>query len=136
MSMIGLMRGYFKGVSGGMVSNNLADRIKRYEKTFSHSTVKRMPVMIRVDGRAFHTFTRSFKKPFDDWFMSSMVLAATEVAKDIQGFKCAYIQSDEVSFCLTDYDTIETEGWFDYDLSKMVSISAALMSVYFNTIFV
>ena len=111
---------------------SLADRIKRYEKTFSPMTVRRMPVMIRVDGRAFHTFTRHSEKPFDKKLMAAMVAAALEVAKDMQGFKCAYVQSDEASFCLTDYDTLETQGWFDYDLSKMVSLSAAMMSVYFN----
>jgi tRNA(His) 5'-end guanylyltransferase len=64
-----------------------------------------------------------------------MVSAACEVAKEMQGFKVAYVQSDEATFCLTDYDRLETQGWFDYDLSKMVSISAAIMSVAFNTHF-
>lgn len=111
---------------------NLGDRIKRYEKTFSHTALKRMPLIIRVDGRAFHTFTKDLNKPFDTDFMGAMVMAAYTVAKDMQGFKAAYIQSDEVTFCLTDYDTLEAEGWFDYKLAKMISISAALMSVAFN----
>lgn len=114
---------------------SLADRIKRYEKTFSFQTLNRMPVMIRVDGRAFHTFTRGFRKPFDPNLIEAMVHAAAEVAKEMQGFKVAYVQSDEATFCLTDYDGLETQGWFDYDLSKMVSISAALMSVAFNSYF-
>lgn len=67
---------------------SLADRIKRYEKTFSFSTLNRMPVMIRVDGRAFHTFTRQryFNKPFDHRLMDAMVKAACDVAKEMQGF--------------------------------------------------
>lgn len=114
---------------------SLGDRIKRYEKTFSFMAVHRMPVMIRVDGRAFHTFTRHLKRPFDSEFVSAMVAAAMEVAKDMQGFKCAYIQSDEASFCITDYDSLETQGWLDYDLSKMVSLSAALMTAHFNKVY-
>ena len=110
---------------------SLADRIKRYEKTFSFSTLNRMPVMIRVDGRAFHTFTKGLNKPFDHRLIDAMVLSARDVVRDMQGFKVAYVQSDEATFCLTDYDNLETQGWFDYDLSKMVSISAALMSVAF-----
>ncbi len=112
--------------------SSLGDRIKRYEKTFSPMTLHRMPVMIRVDGRAFHSFTRNIQKPFDKPFMAAMVSASLDVARDMQGFKVAYIQSDEATFCLTDYDAIDSQGWFDYDLSKMVSISAALMSVAFN----
>lgn len=115
--------------------SSLGDRIKRYEKTFSYSTLRRMPVMIRVDGRAFHALTRGMVKPFDSTLMAAMVASAVDTARDMQGFKAAYIQSDEATFCLTDYDTIDTQGWFDYDLSKMVSLSAALMSVAFNSHF-
>lgn len=91
--------------------------------------------MIRVDGRAFHTFTRNLARPFDTDFMEAMVQSALDVAKDMQGFKAGYVQSDEATFCLTDYDTVETQGWFDYDLSKMVSLSASMMSVAFNVNF-
>ena len=110
----------------------LGDRIKKYEKTFYHSALKRMPLMIRVDGRAFHTFTKGMRKPFDSEFMTAMVYAATNVALDMQGFKAAYIQSDEATFCLTDYDTLETEGWFNYELPKVISISASMMTLFFN----
>jgi tRNA(His) 5'-end guanylyltransferase len=60
-----------------------------------------------------------------------MVLAAQDVAKEMQGFKAAYIQSDEVTFLLTDYEDVQTQGWFGYDLAKVVSTSAALMTAYF-----
>jgi len=114
----------------------LADRIKKYEKTFCYYALKRMPLIIRVDGRTFHTFTKGLNKPFDNSLMDAMILAAKYVAKDIQGFKVAYIQSDEVTFCLTDYDTLETDGWFDYELPKVISISAAMMSVAFNKYYI
>jgi len=71
------------------------------------------------------------KRPFDPDLMAAMVAAAKDVAADMQGFKVGYIQSDEATFCLTDYDNIETQGWFDYDIAKIVSLSAALMSVRF-----
>lgn len=103
-----------------------------YEKCNHYTLTHRNPVIIRVDGRAFHTFTRKSKKPFDEDIMDAMVHAARKVAEDMQGFKLAYVQSDEATFCLTDYDDEKTQGWFDYDLAKMVSISASLMSVHFN----
>ena len=112
--------------------DSLGDRIKGYEKNFSNTAVKRMPLMIRVDGKAFHTFTKGMQKPFDHTLISAMVAAAIDVAKQMQGFKVAYIQSDEATFCITDYDSIETEGWFGYKIQKIVSISAAIMSVAFN----
>lgn len=114
------------------MNRGLADRMKGYEETFHRVAVRRTPVMIRVDGRAFHSFTASLDRPFDAKLMAAMVFAAMDVAKDMQGFKAGYVQSDEASFCLTDYDTLNTQGWFDYDVSKMVSISAASMSVAFG----
>lgn len=109
----------------------LGDRIKRYEAVTHHTATARTPLMIRVDGRAFHTFTRGMDRPFDESLIGSMVGAAKCVAEDMQGFKAAYIQSDEATFCVTDYDNIETQGWFDYDLSKIISISSALMTANF-----
>lgn len=110
---------------------SLGDRMKRYEAVTHGVATPRMPLMIRVDGRAFHTLTRGMNKPFDQGIMDAMVYAARSVASDMQGFKAGYVQSDEATFCITDYDRIESQGWFDYDLSKVVSISAAMMSVHF-----
>lgn len=113
---------------------NLGDRIKRYEAVTHHTATGRTPLMIRVDGKAFHSFTRGMARPFDKNLMASMVASAIEVAKEIQGFKAAYVQSDEVTFCLTDYDRVESQGWFDYDLSKVISLSASMMTANFNRI--
>lgn len=110
---------------------NLGDRIKRYEASYHRVATIRTPLMIRVDGRAFHSFTRGMNRPFDENFIEAMVRAAVDVASEIQGFKAGYVQSDEVTFCLTDYDQLDSQGWFDYDVVKVTSIVAALMSVRF-----
>jgi len=113
--------------------NSLSFRMKRYEKVSSPELYRKMPVIVRVDGRAFHTFTRKFKRPYDINFIEAMLSAARAVAEDMQGFKIGYVQSDEASFLLTDYDNIESQPWFNNDLSKIVSIASSLMSVYFNS---
>lgn len=112
--------------------DSLNDRMRGYEAVTSHVLTRRVPVIIRVDGRAFHTLTESYDKPFDQDFMIAMNVAAINTAAEMQGFKAAYVASDEAMFALTDYDTLTTEAWFGYKLSKIVSISAALMSVNFN----
>jgi tRNA(His) 5'-end guanylyltransferase len=115
------------------MSESIGDRMKNnYEDISRHFLVRRMPAIIRLDGRAFHTFTRNITKPFSEELICAMVLAAQDVADDMQGFKLAYIQSDEVSFVLTDYDTLQTDAWFGYNIQKMVSIAASRMSVNFN----
>ena len=117
------------------MKTSLGDRIKKYERVFKQSAVPNMPVIIRVDGKAFHTFTKRCVRPFDSTIIDSMIEAAVYTAERMQGFKAAYVQSDEVSFALTDYDSFESEGWFDYELPKLISTSAALMSVaFFNAI--
>lgn len=114
-------------------SGPLGDRMKRYEAVqTSNCLIRRVPVIVRVDGRAFHTLTASMKKPFDSDFISHMCYSARRVADAMQGFKFGYVQSDEASFLLTDFDSIMTEPWFGYDLCKVVSISSALMSALFN----
>jgi len=111
---------------------NLGDRMKRYEFVARRYLTTKVPVIIRVDGRAFHTFTRKMEKPFDLTFANAMIEASKIVAKNMSGFKLGYIASDEASFLLTDFEDTKTQGWFDYCANKIETISASLMSVGFN----
>ena len=108
------------------------DRIKRYESVSNIKMQPRSPLIIRVDGKAFHTFTRGCDKPFDQKLIDAMVNAAKDTAATMMGFKLAYIQSDECTFMLADYDTLQTQGWFGYEVNKVVSISAATFTAMFN----
>lgn len=107
--------------------------MKRYENVSKGFLTPKMPVIIRVDGKAFHTFTKRYNKPFSKSLMTAMDNAALCVMKEIQGCVACYVQSDEATFLLTDWENHETQGWFDYNLQKITSLSAAYMSVYFNT---
>lgn len=93
---------------------------------------RRTPVIIRLDGRAFHTYTRDLNKPFDEGLIEDMQQTAIYLCQNIQGAKCAYVQSDEISILVTDYDTITSESWFGFNLQKMCSISASLATGIFN----
>lgn len=115
-----------------MQHDSLGDRIKRYEQVSNPLLTPRAPLFIRIDGKAFHTWTRHMNKPFDEGLISAMVLAAQDTAGQMQGFKLGYIQSDEATFVLTDYDTHQSQGWFGYELNKVVSVSASLFTGYFN----
>ena len=112
---------------------SLENRMKdNYEHRSRIKLVRRMPVIMRLDGKAFHTFTRSCKKPFDESLRRAMCDTAHHLIEEIQGAKCAYVQSDEISILITDFDKLTTDAWFDYNIQKMTSISAALASVYFS----
>lgn len=112
--------------------DSLGDRMKGYENVSRIYLPRRLPVIIRIDGRAFHTFTRGFVKPFDNVLHKAMWRTAEELCKQIAGVKLAYIQSDEISLLLTNDDTIETQPWFDNNLQKLVSISASIATLEFN----
>src|SRR6266699_949879 len=115
-----------------MKNDELGSRIKRYEKVSDHKLLPRTPLIIRVDGKAFHTFTKGAKKPFDQDVIDAMVYAANNTATGMMGFELAYVQSDEATFMLADYDNYETQGWFNYELNKIVSITASAFTAYFN----
>lgn len=116
-----------------MQHTEIGTRFKNYELITEGHLYRRTPVIIRLDGNAFHTFTRShWGKCWSSDFNQCMSRAVENMMKKIGGAKVAYIQSDEVSILLTDYDTLVTEAWFGYDLSKVISISAGMMSAYFD----
>lgn len=119
-----------------MTYNNLHDRMKgSYESAYRIYLPRRIPVIIRCDMKAGHTFTRGLKKPFDKIFMESMQLTAQKLVKEIEGCVLAYTQSDEISLLLKNNQTIKTEPWFCNNLNKMVSISASMATAYFNHFF-
>lgn len=114
------------------MTSSIGDRMKRYEAVYDRPLTPRSPLLIRIDGRAFHTLLRKAEKPFDHAFIAAMVASAEAVAAEMQGFKLAYHQSDECTFLLTDYDNFESQGWFDYKQNKVVSITASMFTAHFN----
>ena len=113
-------------------TDSLGDRMKGYEDVNRTKLVRRTPVIIRLDGKAFHTWTKGLDRPHDSTFISIMANVTKFVTDNIQGGVFAYCQSDEISILLRDYDTITTEAWFDNNIQKMVSIAASLATGKFN----
>ena len=114
------------------MKDNLGDRMKEYEGASSIKLTKRIPVVIRLDGKAFHTLTRGMDKPYDTELMSVMQSTMKFLCKNIQGCKIGYTQSDEITLLLTDYDTLETDAWFGYKVQKMCSVAASIATLEFN----
>lgn len=116
-----------------MKGDSLGDRMKTYYEGISRQFLyRKIPVIMRLDGKAFHTFTKGCKKPFDDKIIETMQFTTETLMRKIQGAKIAYVQSDEISILISDYDALETCGWYDYNVQKMTSVSAAIASVTFT----
>lgn len=112
--------------------DSLGDRMKTYESVSKNYLMRRTPVIIRLDGKAFHTFTRGLNKPFDDTFVKLMQNTMLDLCNEIQGCVLGYTQSDEITLVLIDYQKRDTCAWFDNQVQKMVSISASLATLFFN----
>lgn len=118
------------------VNDELGKRMKEYyEQVPKTRLVRRTPVAIRLDGKAFHTFTKGFKKPFDEILIKSMQETMKKLCESIQGCVIGYTQSDEITLILQDYKALDTAAWFDYEVQKMCSIAASMCTLYFNQIF-
>jgi tRNA(His) guanylyltransferase len=95
--------------------------------------LRRTPAAIRIDGKAFHTFTKHFDRPFDNAFMKSMNMTMLTLCMNIQGCVLGYTQSDEITLILVDYKNLNSQAWFNYEVQKMCSISASIATESFNT---
>lgn len=118
-----------------MDRSDLAKRMKGYESVSKTRLVSRMPVIIRLDGRSFHTFTRGFKKPFDEVLIKSMQDTMKYLCENIQGCVLGYHQSDEITLALVDYKKLNSSSWFDNEVQKICSISASMATMAFNKFF-
>lgn len=115
--------------------DSLGDRMKRYEAVSKTSLVQRMPVILRLDGCHFHTFTKGFEKPFDMVMMKSMQDTMKYLCENIQGCVFGYTQSDEITLVLVDYKNLNSSQWFDNEVQKMCSVAASMAGMFFTRCF-
>lgn len=114
----------------------LGNRMKyNYEEVSRTRLTRRTPVIIRLDGKAFHTFTRGLQKPFDNIFVTTMQQTMKYLCENIQGCVLGYTQSDEITLVLIDYKKLNSDAWFEYEVQKMCSISASMATFAFNKYF-
>lgn len=111
---------------------SLGDRMKRYELPTDTRLTRNIPAIIRIDGKAFHTWTKGMARPWDPSLSLCMWQAAYMLCKNIEGVRFAYTQSDEITLLLVDYQSIRSQAWFDYRIQKIVAISASIATGAFN----
>lgn len=111
------------------------ERMKKYEYvTRNHLTI-RTPVVVRIDGKAFHTFTKGLISPYDELLAQAMEETLLYLCENVQNCVLGYRQSDEISLLLVDYKTFASQPWFDNNISKIVSITASMATAKFNESF-
>ena len=119
-----------------MARDVLGERMKEfYEYIPRTKLMRRVPVAIRIDGKAFHTFTKDFRKPFDGVLISTMQRTMKYLCENIQGCVLGYTQSDEITLILVDYKKLNSAAWFDYEIQKMCSVAASMATMTFNKVF-
>lgn len=118
------------------IHDNFGIRMKTfYEEIPKTKLMRRCPVIIRIDGRSFHTFTKGFDKPFDELLIKAMQETMKYLCENIQGCVLGYTQSDEITLVLVDYKKLNSSAWFDYEVQKMCSIAASMATMAFNKFF-
>jgi len=111
----------------------LGQRMKEfYEDRTRYKLPRRTYTIIRIDGKAFHMYTQGLTRPFDAGLIEDMDETACFLCKNIQGAKFGFVQSDEISIVMTDFDKVGTDAWFDGNVQKIASIAASLATAKFN----
>lgn len=113
-------------------NDSLGNRMKEYENIPNIKLPRRIPMILRVDGKAFHTYAKNCKKPFDDELINLMDDTAKHLCENIQNAQIAYVQSDEISILVNDHRTWQSEAWFDKKVQKMCSIASATAATHFT----
>ena len=116
-----------------MVADKIGNRFKEYYENRSKTyLMRRSNVIVRIDGCHFHNYCKGLQKPFDPTFIKTMQQTTKSLCENIQGCKIGYVESDEISLLLTDYDTLQTDAWFNYSVQKICSVSASMAALFFN----
>ncbi len=116
------------------INDSLGDRMKKYENCYRQKLPRRLPLILRIDGKAFHTFTKGMKKPYDNDLISCMQFTAEHLLHNVQNAKMVYTQSDEISILIDDTNKLDTDVMFDNNIQKIVSVVSSMTTMVFNNI--
>lgn len=111
------------------MNDDMGDRMKEYDSATEVRLMPLLPTFARVDGRAFHTFTKGMNRPYDDRMASAMIETCLYLARETNACM-AYTQSDEITLAWLSKDR-KSQIWFDGRHTKMVSQIAALATLTF-----
>lgn len=106
-----------------------------YEDALRLYVPRRTHIVLRIDGRGFHTFTAKLERPYCRPLADALDEAALRLCHEMIGCRFAYGQSDEYSFVLSDMEPATAPLWFDGNIQKIVSVSASLFTGFFNKAF-
>ena len=123
-----------------MDKTDLGNRMKAYEAVPQIKLTRRTPAIIRLDGKAFHTWTRQLRdydpslqtSPYSNLMHDAMSTTAQYLVDNIQNARLAYTQSDEISILMNDWGKLTTDSWFDNKVQKIVSVAASMATAKFN----
>lgn len=110
----------------------MEDRFKDYESIMNITLPRRAFTIVRVDGRAFHTYTQRLARPFSRPLATAMDAAAKALCQEISGSVFAYVQSDEISVLFSDRMNDTSQAWFGGSVQKIVSVTASIATAVFN----
>ena len=112
--------------------DDLGDRMKNYENIHRNFLSPKNYYILRIDGRAFSSYTKGLDKPFDDNFIRDMQETTKYLCENIQGAQFGYTQSDEITIVFTDLMSDVSDIWFRGNIQKIVSVAASMATAKFN----
>ena len=131
----------------------LGQRMKEYEKAYDFIFPNNVPIIVRIDGKNFSTYTKNFNKPFDDIVTFAMVHTMKYLCANISNCRFGYTQSDEITLVLfektlfdkendykdifikTPYESFEKSVPFNNRAMKSNSLFASMATMVFNRYF-
>jgi tRNA(His) 5'-end guanylyltransferase len=115
-----------------MSMDDLGDRMKSYEAvTTSRKAFKGQPLIVRLDGKSFHTFTKGLKRPYDTR-LSALMVETMKALVDRMGSIVGYTQSDEITLVFYEDSFSSADYPFNGRIQKMESLCASYATAYFN----
>lgn len=109
----------------------LSERMREYELASKTRFPKRVPILIRADGKKFSKFVKDFEAPFDSLLGEMLKLTAFNVAKKLDGCVFFTQHSDEMSFFINTYQTLNQKGLMNLTKHKIDSEVASMITLEF-----
>lgn len=112
-------------------SYKIGDELKALEQIEAGRKADNLkPLMVRLDGKAFHTLTKGLIRPFDIRLSNLMIDTTKYLVEQTQAI-IGYTQSDEISLYYENSEELQSY-LFNGKYQKLCSVLAGMASAYFS----
>lgn len=113
---------------------SLEKRIQEYESCFDYRFTRKLPLIIKIEGKSFSKATKNLQRPYSDNLAATFADTMLALVKNIDGATIGYHYSDSISIVSLNDQKLNTDPWLGNRIQDIVSLASSMATNEFNNL--